>query len=74
MNFREQYAGKHGPTVESDNPKLDAYKQAAYIQNSLGRRYSLTSHADGSYTVAGDGIDSITFEPVTDKEGTAGRA
>ena len=61
--FQVPYDGPHGPTVESDNPKIDAYKQAAHIQNVLGRRYSLTSHEDGHYTVAGDGLEPITFAP-----------
>lgn len=60
--FQVIYAGKHGPSVQSDNPKLDAYKQAAQIQNVLRRNYSLTCHEDGAYTVAGDGLEPITFE------------
>lgn len=61
--FRAIFQGAHGPTVAAANPKLDAYKQAAYVQNVLGRRYSLTCHADGAYTVAGDGLEPLTFEP-----------
>jgi hypothetical protein len=68
--FSILYAGKHGPSVESDNPKIDAYKQASYIQNILGSPYSLTSHDDGCFTVVGGGAAPITFEPM----GTAGRA
>jgi hypothetical protein len=30
--------GKRGPTVRSENPKLVAYKQAAYVQNVSGKR------------------------------------
>lgn len=55
------YQGPRGDTVESDNPKLSAYKQVAYVVNVLGRRYSITSE-DGSYTVSGDGLQPITFE------------
>jgi len=56
------YQGPHGDTVTADDPRLAAYKQAAYILRQ-GRRYSLTAHADGSYTVAGDGLEPITFAP-----------
>lgn len=56
------YQGPHGDTVHSDNPKLDAYKQASYVANILRRNYSITSHDDGSYTVSGDGLQPITFE------------
>ena len=59
--FRLQYKGAHGDTVGSDNPKVDAYKQMSLIAR-LGRRYRLTVHADGAYTVAGDGLAEITFE------------
>ena len=27
------YQGPHGDTVDCDDPKLDAYKQAAYIRS-----------------------------------------
>jgi hypothetical protein len=57
--------GKHGPTVESDNPRLSAYKQAAYVRRVLGRNYQLTAHDDGCYTFAGDGLEPITFAPMT---------
>jgi len=56
------YQGPHGDTVESNHPKLDAYKQAAVIVR-MGRQYVLTCHDDGSYTVAGDGLENITFTP-----------
>jgi hypothetical protein len=55
------YQGPHGDTVESDDPRLAAYKQAAYIRLRLGRNYQLTAHDDGSYTVSGDGLQPITF-------------
>jgi len=54
---------ENGNTVTSDTPKLDAYKQAAYIQNVLCRRYSLIAHADGSFVLVGDGLAAITFAP-----------
>jgi hypothetical protein len=60
--FAVIYKGPHGPTVDSDYPKLDAYRQAAMIVR-MGHGYSMTCHADGSYTVAGDGLESITFSP-----------
>jgi hypothetical protein len=47
------------------DPKREAYKQAAYILNVLGRRYSLTAHEDGAYTITGDGLASLTFAPDT---------
>src|SRR5262249_27597834 len=62
--FQIIYQGPHGDTVESGNPKLDAYKQAAYIVR-MGRTYTITSHDDGSYTVTGDGLQPITFERPT---------
>ena len=55
--------GPHGDTVTVANPKLEAYKQAAYVQNVLGRRYSLTCRPDGTYTVQGDGLAALTFRP-----------
>lgn len=60
--FNVIYQGPHGQTVASDDPKLDAYKQMAYLQK-CGTGYRLTAQADGSYTVAGDGLEPITFEP-----------
>jgi hypothetical protein len=69
--FQVIFTGPHGPTVNSDNPKIDAYKQAAMIQNTLGRRYSLTAHEDGAYTVAGDGLEPITFQPEDTPAGSA---
>lgn len=60
--FKVMYAGKHGQTVSASNPKLEAYKQMAYIQNVLRRTYSTTYHEDGAVTVAGDGLEPITFE------------
>jgi hypothetical protein len=62
--FQIIYQGPHGDTVDSDNPRLSAYKQMAYLLR-IGRRYSLTCHEDGAYTVAGDGCEPITFAPVT---------
>jgi hypothetical protein len=47
--------------VYDDDPKMAAYQSAAYIQNVLGRHYSITADADGSYTVAGDGLMPITY-------------
>ena len=59
--FRVIEKGKSGDTVYVDNPKMAAYKQMAYIQNILGRHYSLICHADGRFTVNGDGLASITY-------------
>jgi len=59
--FRAIEKGEHGDTVYVDNPKLAAYKQMAYIQNILGRHYSLVSHADGQFTVNGSGLEPITY-------------
>jgi hypothetical protein len=59
--FRVVYQGKHGPSVVSDNPKLDAYKEMAF-HKLQGRTYSTTFHADGAVTVAVDGLEPLTFE------------
>lgn len=58
--FSVIYQGPHGRTVEGT--KIDAYEQMAYLQK-LGIYCQLTCHADGAYTVAGDGLEPITFEP-----------
>ena len=55
--------GPHGDTVAAANPKLEAYKQAAYVQNVLGRNYRLTARPGDVYTVEGDGVAALTFEP-----------
>ena len=61
--FAAIYQSEHGNTVETKDPKLEAYKQAAYILNVLGRRYSMTVHEDGAFTVTGDDLASLTFQP-----------
>ena len=61
--FRAVYRTKYGDTVQTSDPRLEAYKQAAYIVNVLGRRYGLTAHEDGAFTVTGDGLASLTFVP-----------
>jgi len=61
--FRIIFQGPHGPTAATADPKLEAYKQMAYIKRILGRRYCLTCHADGAYTVVGEGLDPLTFKP-----------
>jgi hypothetical protein len=33
----------------------------AYIRSVLGRNFTLTVHADGCYTVTGEGLSPITF-------------
>ena len=55
------FNGKHGPTVYHANPKVEAYKQCAYIQNILGQTYELTCHEDGEYTVSSQGLQTLTF-------------
>ena len=62
--FAAIYQTKYGDTVSAEDPRREAYKQAAYILNVLGRRYSMTAHPDGAYTVQGDGLASLTFEPI----------
>jgi len=57
MTFTAIEKGKHGETVYVDDPKIEAYKHAAYIQNVLHQNYRLTCHEDGAYTVA-----TLTFE------------
>lgn len=58
--FRIIYQSKHGSTVYVNDPKLEAYKQMAYIK-MLGKRCRLICQ-DGAYTVEGDGLDPLTFE------------
>jgi hypothetical protein len=59
--FRMIERGEHGDTVYGDNPKIDAYKQIAYIVNVLGRGYRLVCHENGDFTVHGDGLAAITY-------------
>lgn len=54
--------GEHGDTVFVAEPKIEAYKSMALIAR-MGRRYSLVCHADGQYTVHGDGLAPLTFAP-----------
>ena len=60
-SFRLIEPGPHGDTVYCENPKIEAYKQIAYVVNVLGRRYSLVCHADKQFTVNGDGLAAITY-------------
>jgi len=62
--FAAVYRTERGDTVEARDPRREAYKQAFYILNVLGRRYSMTAHPDGAFTVQGDGLASLTFEPM----------
>ena len=62
--FTAIYRTKYGDTVSAEDPRREAYKQAGYILNVLGRRYTMTAHPDGAYTVQGDGLASLTFEPM----------
>jgi len=64
--FAAVYQTDRGNTVEATDPRREAYKQASYILNVLGRRYSMTAHPDGAFTVQGDGLASLTFEPMGD--------
>ena len=61
--FAAIYRTDRGDTVSAEDPKREAYKQAGYILNVLGRRYTMTAHPDGAYTVQGDGLASLTIEP-----------
>ena len=63
--FAEVYRTKRGDTMEARDPKREAYKQAGYVLNVLRRRYTMTAHPDGAFTVQGDGLASLTFEPTT---------
>ena len=63
VSFSAIYQTRRGDTVAADDPRREAYKQAAYIVNVLGRRYTMTAHEDGAFTVQGDGLASLTFEP-----------
>ncbi|KKK70561.1 hypothetical protein LCGC14_2922720 [marine sediment metagenome] len=60
--FNATYKGKHGTTVEHDDPKRQAYKYMALAQGQ-GRHTSTTWHADGCITVSVDGLEALTFEP-----------
>ena len=62
--FAAIYQTRYGDTVSAEDPRREAYKQAGYILNVLGRRYTMTAHTDGAYTVQGDGLASLTFEPM----------
>lgn len=55
--------GPYGDTVTVADPKREAYKQAAYVQNVLGRRYRLTARPGDVFTVEGDGLAALTFQP-----------
>ena len=55
--------GPYGDTVTVADPKREAYKQAAYVQNVLGRRYRLTARPGDVFTVEGDGLAAMTFQP-----------
>ena len=61
--FAAMYQTTRGDTVSCADPRLEAYKQAGYIRNVLNRRHTLIAHEDGAYTVAGDGLAPLTFEP-----------
>lgn len=59
--FNVIYDGKHGKSVVSNNPKLDAYKYTALAIRD-GRGYQLIFHEDGAVTAAVDGLMSLTYE------------
>ena len=63
-NFSAIYQTSHGDTIESDNPRLDAFKQSAYL-NACGHIPQITQNADMSYTVKVQSgkIAPLTFEP-----------
>jgi hypothetical protein len=47
----------------ADDPKLAAYKSMAYIQNVLGRTYSLEINSDKTeYIVAAPGLETIVWK------------
>ena len=54
--------GPCGDTVTVADPKREAYKQAAYVQNVLGRRYRLTVRLGDMFTVEGDGLAALAFQ------------
>jgi hypothetical protein len=62
--FNVVYESKHGPTVHSDNPRIDVYKylSRAVVADGLARGYTLVCNADGSYTATVDGLMPLTFE------------
>jgi hypothetical protein len=65
--FTVIFEGKYGNTVESENPKLDAYKHMAYLR-ICGQNSGLIIR-DGCYTVQseknGYKLADMTFQTVT---------
>lgn len=61
--FAAVYQTARGDTVQAADPKREACKQLGHIGGVLRRHASLTAHPDGAYTVQGDGLASLTFEP-----------
>ena len=59
--FSIVYQTKYGSTVYSDDPRTDAMKYQGLLLLQ-GRKYSTVEHADGTVTVLGDGLMSLTFE------------
>jgi hypothetical protein len=49
--------------IRTDNPRLAAYRVAAYVRRVLRRLFQLTAYTNGRYTVAADGLE-ITFVPM----------
>lgn len=60
-SFSIVYDGKHGKSVVSPDPKMDAYKYTAFVTQD-GRGYQLIFHSDGAVTAAVDGLMPLTYE------------
>lgn len=59
--FSNTHKTEHGNTVIVDTPKISAYIHACYLQG-LGVCYDIKYNADGTYTVTGDDLETVTFE------------
>ena len=58
--------------MEHENARITLYAEVITHEQvagesfvvDVGRHYSMTAHPDGAYTVQGDGLASLTFEPM----------
>ncbi len=61
--FNATTQGPYGDTIylPKSEVKIRAYKAANHIADTLRRNYTLTTHADESITVTGDGLEPCTY-------------
>jgi hypothetical protein len=81
--FQVTYIGKHGLTVQSDNPKKEAFLWTLWAATAhtrvlgnpkpdgIERQASIgrVYNSDGSVTAYAEGLGGITFDKVKDTEG-----